>query len=158
MYCMEEKIVKISQLIKKFAKQSLRKNKVLAKSFSWVYPLWMKKNKIEDLKNIIDRYVTADRKKDRTYMKKVTYDIVFSHLYYRIDADEYFRYRFENLSDCGRKEYVGVEEILEKCEKIVDPRVKFILRDKYKSYVLFRELYKRDVIQLRDESDYTKFC
>ena len=82
-----------------------------------------------------------------TYMKKLKKDILFSEMYYGMDAIEYFRYRFEDLSDKARKTYVGRREVVRALMKLETPETRELFRDKYKTYKRFEKYYKRDTLR-----------
>ena len=85
--------------------------------------------------------------------KKATlFDILFCRYYYQISPEEYYRYRFYNLNNAGRKEYVGEEEFLREFRTIDDPDTIAVLADKYKSYQKFKDYYRREAILVSGEN------
>ena len=109
----------------------------------------------EELSDIFRAYYPNT--KNKGWIQRIKRDIYYTEFYYQINADEYFRYQFENLSKAGRKKYVGDNELIARFKKMDDPEEKQILADKYNTYCKFTKYYKRDVILVKNKDDYASF-
>lgn len=134
---------------------------VLSYPISALIRLFESKESKEKIKKIINRYSSDQTRNEWGNLRKVKRDIYFSEMNYRIDADEYFRYHFYNLSDAGRKTYVGETESIEKFLRLADEEEKRILANKYSTYCFLKDYYKRSAIIVHQDSDtqgFQAFC
>ncbi|MBR2786188.1 MAG: hypothetical protein IKD76_01610 [Clostridia bacterium] len=88
---------------------------------------------------------------------KISRDLAFSKLYYKISPREYFQYNFIDLSDEGRKKYIGNVERHELYTKIGNEETKKLLNDKYECYKKFEKYYKRDIIKIENDENFKEF-
>lgn len=141
-------------------KNKLYANRASAKMLAQVRYLTGYEDPEVDYNRTIQRFVPADRQADRKYMRKLKKDILFSEMYYGMDAIEYFRYRFEDLSDKARKTYVGRREVVRALMKLETPETRELFRDKYKTYKRFEKYYKRDIVKVgaEDKDIFLSFC
>ena len=141
-------------------KNKLYANKASAKVLAQVRYLTGYEDPEVDYNRTIQRFVSEDKRADRKYMKKLKKDILFSEMYYGMDAIEYFRYRFEDLSDKARKTYVGRREVVRALMKLETPEPRELFRDKYKTYKRFEKYYKRDIVKVgaEDKDIFLSFC
>ena len=130
---------------------------ILAYPVSWIVRLLECKRSKEALARVMTSYNCDEGKLKKRMIRRLKRDIYFSEFNYRIDADEYFRYHFENLSPAGRKSYVGSIELTEGFHKIADPEESKILSNKYNTYNYLKKYYKRDAILVRDDRDLNAF-
>ena len=151
--------MKKGKLVKRI-KRKMYSNKTAAKTLAQIRYLTGYENPEVDYNRTIQRFVSADKQADRRYMRKLKKDILFSEMYYGMDAIEFFRYRFEDLSDSARKTYVGKKEIVRKLIKLETPETRELFRDKYKTYKKFEKYYKRDVVKVGadDKEVFLEFC
>lgn len=89
--------------------------------------------------------------------RRMALDVLFCRFYYWIGGDEYFRYKFMNLSDRGRKEYVGDMELIYELKKQNDPVAYPILRTKDITAETFKEYFRRECIRVEGKKDIDKF-
>ena len=130
---------------------------VLAYPVSLIVRLLESKESKASLKKVMTSYNCSEGRLKKRKISRVKRDIYFSEFNYRIDADEYFRYRFENLSPAGRRTYVGSTELTEGFHKIADPGESKILSNKYNTYNYLKEYYRREAILVRDVRDLDTF-
>lgn len=110
-----------------------------------------------DIQQLLETFVEEEKRTDRRYIKRLTFDVFFSILYYQISPDEYFWYRFEGKTDEERRAYIGETEKNKLCAEIGDAKSKRTLADKYECYVFFKEFYGRDVIKVSSQDDRAVF-
>ncbi|MBR5930456.1 MAG: hypothetical protein IKZ95_00350, partial [Lachnospiraceae bacterium] len=72
---------------------------------------------------------------------------LFSQLYYQIRDREYFLYHFEDLSDEGRKKYMGHYELMGLYRQLNKKGNPELFTEKSKTYEMFKPFYKRDVLK-----------
>ena len=89
--------------------------------------------------------------------RRMSLDVLFCRFYYWMKTDEYFRYKFMNLSDRGRKEYVCDIELIYELKKQNDPASYPILRTKDITAETFKEYFKRECIRIEGKKDIDKF-
>ena len=89
--------------------------------------------------------------------RRMALDVLFCRFYFWINTDEYFRYKFMNLSDRGRKEYVGDKELIYELKKQNDPVAYPILRTKDITAEKFKEYFRRECIRIEGKKDLDKF-
>ena len=100
---------------------------------------------------------------NKKVVNKTVKDVLFCGTYYKISYDEYFLYKFIDLSNKKRREFIGdIErhEILDELEYNNEENAN-ILSDKYKSYIKFKEFYKRDIVKINGKEDkniFEQFC
>ncbi|MBQ1502123.1 MAG: hypothetical protein IIZ45_05875 [Firmicutes bacterium] len=114
-----------------------------------------------ELQRIIKAYAPAENLSNGRWLRKTKRDIYFTKFYNWIDADEYFRYQFEDLSRAGRWLYIGDAEFGERCRLIDDAEEVNITKDKYNSYRAFQPYYKREALLVssgEDEAAFSGFC
>lgn len=130
------------------------KNRMIAKivSFFEYVLLPYSKSASRKLNEVISKYVSADAKKNSSYMRKLKKDVLFSRLYYGIVPNQYFLFEFEKLSDVGRKEFVGDREKVRYTDDLHEVSDIYLLfRDKYRTYELFKKYYHREIIEIKKE-------
>ena len=157
----------ISEKIKNIKFKEKVKDKFITKSYylAKVLAFYRKqklcKEKENEIMEYIDIHVDDNRKNDKKYINNLIMDVLFCEIFYEIRPAEYFRYRFNLLSHEGRKQYVGGRELTKLFSAKLSAEDSTLLLDKYKTYLRFKEYYKRDVIEIVDEtnrSDFIEFC
>ena len=134
---------------------------VLAYFFSSAYRLLCSSESDEEINAIIKAHVPEKKWNNKEWLSHIKRDIFFTEFYNRINADEFFRYQFETLSETGRHAYVGDAEILDAFRKLDDPEEQKILANKYNTYCFFKNYYKREAIQINgfeDAATFYDFC
>lgn len=126
--------------------------------FSYVRLMTQKESKNKSkLLHAINTFIEKEKLSDKKYLKKVTFNMLFSKLVYRITFDEYFIFDFEKLSEKGRRSFIGNYEKDDICNLLGTAESKLIFSDKFMTYKTFERYYKRDIIKISDQSDYTLF-
>ena len=92
-----------------------------------------------------------------TEERRMAFDVLFCRFFYWISTDEYFRYKFMNLSDRGRKEYVGDKELMYELKKQNDPASYAVLRTKDVTAETFKEYFGRECVSIEGKKDINKF-
>lgn len=110
-----------------------------------------------DTQQLLEAFVEDAKKTDRRYMRRLTFDMLFSILYYQISPEEYFWYQFEGKTDEERRAYIGDAEKNKLCAEIGDAKSRRTLADKYECYIYFKEFYGRDVIKVSSQEDSAVF-
>lgn len=75
-------------------------------------------------------------------------DVFFCKIVYGIVAKEYFFFSFYNKSHFARRQYVGTRER----DRFLRPKnseeAKAILRSKYRTYEVFKEFFRREIVKI----------
>lgn len=122
-----------------------------------VFPLLYFKGgyNISETKKVIKKFYGEDLCK-KTY-SNLYKDIIYCILKYNVTAEEYILYNFKTLNDKGRSSFLSVMERDILIHSVTDQNTIDLLRDKYKTYELYKSFYKRDAIKLIDKNDSIKF-
>ena len=96
-------------------------------------------------------------KRNSLKFKMIFLDLAFSKKYYMCQNDEYFMFKFYKKSDRERKTFITGIKKREYIYMLNDEKQIELLKDKYKTYKLLRDLYKRDVLEIKSANDYKKF-
>lgn len=115
----------------------------------------------EELEKVLGDFATPEQLLDHRRRRQIIRDIYYSKFFYRMRAEEYFRYHFEDLSPAGRRSYVSEWEIWESFASIMDSEESRILEDKYQFYQNVSSWFKREAIRLSGDSDrdlFIDFC
>ena len=113
----------------------------------------------KNLNEKIKKFVSADKRKDKAYIRRLKKDIIFSYFYYNVAPAPYFLFRFENLSDKGRREFVGGNEKSQFTAGKTKSSEYF--KNKYKAYQMFKPYYHREMAEFcgpADEAAFFDFC
>lgn len=111
----------------------------------------------QETRQVLETFVSTEKKADRHYMRRLTLDMLFSVFYYQVSREEYFLYHFEGKTDEERRAYIGDTEKNKLCAEIGDAESKKTLADKYECYVFFKEFFRRDVIKVSSQEDKAVF-
>ena len=97
--------------------------------------------------------VTDSQKAGRLYK-----DMMRSFIVYGALPEDYMFFEFDRLSSEGRQEFItnGLRKHL--LARVNSKKDDDLFLDKYKTYQLFKEFYKREIIVVKDECDYPSFC
>lgn len=115
-----------------------------------------KKRKKSAVKVILANIPPEDAEDSRK-INKIYNEILYCRFMYQINAREYFTYQFEKLSPSGRKLYITRGNKYPFYRKFNNPNYLGYFNKKTETYRKFKKYYKRDVIALYDESDYSTF-
>ena len=115
-----------------------------------------KKRKKSAVKVILANIPPEDAENSRK-INKIYNEILYCRFMYQINAREYFTYQFEKLSPSGRKLYITRGNKYPFYRKFNNPNYLGYFNKKTETYRKFKKYYKRDVIALYDESDYSTF-
>lgn len=143
-------------------KELMKTNKIIVKIYAQLKAIIDKKNYQVVVQYMLQFFDKKDVE-NKKIVKQTIKDAFFCEYYYKITYQEYFLYKFRDLSDKKRKEFIGdIErhEILDELEYNNKENTD-ILDDKYKSYLRFKEFYKRDVIKIKGKEDrniFEQFC
>lgn len=117
-----------------------------------------KPNEIEECIDLFCSDVSL-QEADRTALKKAIKRNMSRHL---ITPDEYFLYDFASKSEAEKDEFVGDMERTILCARLYNSNpAGMLFMDKMKTYEAFRDFFKREVVQISNESDfetYRDFC
>lgn len=136
--------------------QILLKSKILSRLVTYlIYPSWIEKNgtKIEELRIKFEPEKQYNPK-ELTELKK---DICYVKVHYSMVPEEYFRYRFDDLPEEERDNYISQYFLTFKFVELCDQYSRDILNSKEKTAQVFQKYYKRDVICVKDLSDKDTF-
>jgi len=105
----------------------------------------------------INMYVPGYKANDKKYRHRLHKDITFACFMYGIVPNEYFMFHFETLSAHGRRTFVTEKSRMAYFNEINDQNDSEIFNDKNKTYLTFKKYYKRDVIKISCEDDFSIF-
>lgn len=145
---------------KPFVLNSAKKHRALSLILSNYYFFKLQRDGFLRGNNIletIDVFLDSKQKADKKYLHRVEKDMLFSHLYYQIRNMEYFLYRFEDLSDAGRKKYMGHHELMSIYRHLNSNGNPDLFNNKGKTYERFKTYYKRDVLIVENQTSKEDF-
>lgn len=112
----------------------------------------------EDLVASVKKYIVNIDNMTEDEFDKLAVDMTESMNQHNLGVfDEYFEYDFQNKTYDQRRKFAGNGALNAFCEKNTPENLVDNIRDKYKSYVIFKDIYKRDVICVNGFDDYAKF-
>lgn len=94
---------------------------------------------------------------DRSYMRRLKRDMWYSFILYNCAFDEYFMFHFPRLSHTARCEFVMEGEKVPLCHALAPESIREVFWNKWKTYELFKDFYKRDVIKVDTDSSIEEF-
>ena len=112
----------------------------------------------ENNDKILDNYLPQELRHNKAYIRKLKKDLALARIRHRMLTDEYFLYDFEKLSEAGRHEFLSVANTTRVFRDLQAPGAQELFRDKYATYRIFSDYYKREVIPISGEEDYPAFC
>lgn len=108
-------------------------------------------------RSIFDVFIDKEKQSDRSVMKKLIRELFFCRYYYQITEREYFIYQFENLSEQGRHQYVGVRELKTLLRQLNMSGQPQIIDHKEKTYDHFQPFFHRDALLINMASQQNDF-
>ena len=79
--------------------------------------------------------------------------LFFARYYYGIGYDEYFLFHFKQLSEKGRRQYVGYFDLMDIYERLDTVGSPDLFNDKFSTYKRFKPYYKRNLVLVKDKND-----
>ena len=110
-----------------------------------------------EIDQVIDVFCDKSSLSDpgRSDLKQAIRQDMTRHL---ITPDEYFLYGFATKSETEKDEFVGDMERTVLCARLYNSNpAGMIFMDKMKTYEVFRDHFKREVIQIKSEADFEAF-
>ena len=89
--------------------------------------------------------------------RKISRDLAFSKRYYKCDNSEYFMFDFYHKNDTIRKTFITGIRKREYIHMLNSDDTIALLKDKYETYKILKDLYQRDVIEIKTKNDYKKY-
>lgn len=111
-----------------------------------------------ELIETLEEYVPNYKEKPETEIQALIDDLISCKekfcfaVYY-----EYFNYDFANKTEEQRNTFVGNDVLTKYCDNHTSKDDFDKLRNKYKSYEIFKKYYRREIILVNDFSDYEKY-
>lgn len=152
---------RLEQSARTFVSKYTKNKAWLARPVSVAARLLESKKFKQHLSEVIRAFFPEDASVPKRRLRRLNRDVRFTEFQYRMSPEEYFRYRFENLSKYGRQTYVGDIELNEAFRRLSDPEERGIIIDKYKTYCFFEPYFHRKAILVNGEADRAKlreFC
>ncbi len=110
------------------------------------------------LDEMIRLYLTPQEQQNHKRVRRIKKDMLFSRMYYEISFVQYFLFEFEKKSHIGRREYVGSHEKTKYTDDLhLTSDIYQIFRNKYTAFQTFQPYYRREMVQLKGESDKAAF-
>ncbi len=114
----------------------------------------------EELLSAVKIYVPNYESKDDSVMQELIDDVLSAMTKYQLKHyDEYFKFKFFGMPDDVRSTFCGALEYT-KCVKNsinVDMNSISTFKDKNETYNIFKDYYKRDMIEVNGFEDFAKF-
>ncbi len=110
-----------------------------------------------ELEMNFDRFLQNERRKNKKYIKRLMKDILYAQYRNLIDIHEYFYYRFDQLNEVGRQQYVGRVRQTIFWSKFEKDNTFEIFTQKEKTYQYFMPYFKRELITISGEKDASVF-
>ena len=93
-------------------------------------------------------------KKERRFLRR---DIAYCKAAYDVMFKEYFFFNFKHKNYFERKSFVFNNKRQDYLYLLGEEEGQKILRDKYKTYTILKEFYKREMIEINTKEDYNTF-
>jgi len=111
-----------------------------------------------NLSDAINRFVSTDKAKDQTYLRKLKFDIVNSYINYGATPAEYFLLDLQNADKHKRQTFVTDKLKDEMCLRTISiEKFNTELTDKYNFYLKNKSFFHRDVYLIDAHSDLNDF-
>ncbi len=146
---------KVKRLIRKAASRSHITARIVAE-FRYIL-LQLRPNRKNTLLRIIQKKADPAKKDNKQYIRHLQKDMIYSRLYYEFGFQQYFKHNFEELSDHGRKKFLGIHEFNKIRRKLEATGRPDILKNKPEAYEVFKDFYKRDALTVSDASQRDEF-
>ena len=104
-----------------------------------------------------ERWLPSEKLSDKKYLAKLRRDLAYTRFYDDISYDEYFQYRFQNLSREERDRFISVRYTNRVMKHKLDRPAVAITSDKYKTYEFNTNITGRDVILVEGVKDRATF-
>ena len=135
-----------------------KKNKTKRSRYLFGGPIYKKLDETEKkkMKKSILKFYPGIDEKGKLY-RKISRDLAFSKEYYNCSKEDYFLFDFYHKCDRKRKQFITKYQKSEYIHLLNTDESIALLRDKFKTYEMFKKYYNREVIELKNEKDYDKF-
>ncbi|MBO4562938.1 MAG: hypothetical protein J5772_04920 [Clostridia bacterium] len=143
--------------LKKYILSTIKKHRFLAKTAAKLYYYYTR------IKKTYGRFCnyfyiySRSGNTDPKYMRRQIVDMIFSRWHYNIIYREFYLFNFEDLTDSGRKKYMGALESKAYFRALNSTGAPKIIDDKQLTYNKFKEFFKRDVLIVESPSQKEDF-
>ncbi len=111
----------------------------------------------DNLRRALRCNLTDKELQNKRFISRISKDIILSYILLKATPEEYFVFEFRNKSHQQRLEYLtNWEKDLVLMRKIPEELIKR-LRDKWKTYILLKDIYQREAIRVTDSTDANKY-
>lgn len=111
-----------------------------------------KRDKIDEY---IEKFKSPEELRDKRYVHALRRDMIHCLMKYGSYYDEYFLFGFEGENDEYRASFVTEGIRMSFYPRMNDPRNTNMLENKYLTYKKFRDMFKRDILCIRKDSEMT---
>lgn len=116
-----------------------------------------KKKDTKALEAAMEVFVPEEIRKDKKKLKKIKNEVMYNRIVYLISPEEYFLYEFKGRSDADKRTFIGEFERRHLCRDVNGEDGWDVFKDKYRTYQIFREYYRREIILVKDPADHDVF-
>ncbi len=116
-----------------------------------------KKEKYSDGMFRLIRSSIEKRVSDRAAIDDLVYITIYHYWAYGVSVDEYFYYGFADKTHEEKQKYMTFQFRMEYGKHLNELSKAHLLMNKYETYSLFTEEFKRDLIPVRSKDDYSAF-
>ena len=123
---------------------------------NWYRKYNYRRHKKGQIDEIIARYKTPEEMADKKYMRALRRDM--NHCLQKFGSyyDEYFNFGFEGQDDAYRDSFITEGIRLSYYPRMNDPKNTNMLENKYLTYKKFQDMFKRDMICIRQRDEMTE--
>lgn len=94
--------------------------------------------------------------KDKQLSAELLDDVILSYFIFGFSPDEYIYFRLENRTFNERREFIS-SRLKAKYHACFDNLLESSMFSKWNTYLIFKEYFKRDAIEIKNASDYPEF-
>lgn len=107
----------------------------------------------------IDSHMPDEIKRNRRKRRRLYYDILYSALVFGSSINEYFWYHFDAKRYSERRKFITTySRYLDFDIHVNNMADAAVFQNKYKTYLKFKEYFRRDAVLITSDDDYDDFC
>lgn len=110
-----------------------------------------------EINRAIDTFENEEDKKDKRFLAKTRRKLYYNRSVYSITPSEYYLYHFDELSDIGKRKYVGDIERERIMNRVISEYTYGLFVNKYNTYKHFSKYYKRRMLRVTGQQDREAF-
>ena len=116
---------------------------------TWYRKCYYYHRKRDQMDEIISRFKSPEELADKSYVKSLKKDMIYSLMKYGSYYDEYFLFGFEGKDGDYRSSFITEGIRMSFYPRMNDPKNTNMLENKYLTYKKFKEFFKREMLCIR---------